>query len=139
MPRLRPLPWLRALCLALMALAVVPLATPLAAQTPAADQQPAAAAPAGDQQTPAPIDYNVWNALASLAEAAIEDPNTTDQALNDLRTEISSMRTQFLNAETSLQGRLDALRAQITALGPVPTDGQTEAADVTQRRDELNA
>ena len=141
MPRLRPLPILRALCLAVMALAILPTAAPVFAQTAAADPQtaPAAASPPPDAQTPAPIDYNVWNALASLAEAAIDDPNTTDQALNDLRTEISAMRTQFMTAETSLQGRIDALRAQITALGPVPTDGQTEAADVTQRRDELNA
>ncbi len=85
------------------------------------------------------INYDVWNALASLAEEAVDDPGTAEDVLNSLRAEVVAMRGQFLAAQTSLQERNLSLREQIAALGPVPAEGETEAADVTERRTELNA
>jgi len=82
--------------------------------------------------------YTVWNALAALAENTLEDPNATDDVLNAIRAEVVSMRTQFLTAQEAQQDRIAALREQIAALGPVPAEGQTEAPEITQRRDELN-
>lgn len=84
------------------------------------------------------IDYDSWNTLATLAEAALDNAATSDNELNTIRGQIVDKRTLFQTVQASLQERIDTLRQQIAALGPVPEEGQTEAPDVTQRRDELN-
>lgn len=121
LPRLAPLltAFVVALCLA---------AAPLTAQTTGAT---------GGSAT-VEIDYNAWNTLANLAEAAIENPTTSEGELNTIRAQIVDKRTLFQTAQVGLQERIDTVREQVTALGPAPEEGQTEAADVTQRRTELN-
>ncbi|MCB1397736.1 MAG: mechanosensitive ion channel family protein [Rhodobacteraceae bacterium] len=96
-----------------------------------------AGAQSGDNASEGP-NYTVWNALAALAENTLEDPNATDDVLNAIRAEVVGMRTQFLTAQEAQQDRIAALREQIAALGPVPAEGQTEAPEITQRREELN-
>ncbi|GAB4259104.1 MAG: DUF3772 domain-containing protein [Pararhodobacter sp.] len=83
--------------------------------------------------------YTVWNALATLAENTLEDPNATDEVLTAIRGEVAEMRARFLSAQTAQQDRIAAVREQIAALGPVPAEGETEAPEITQRRAELNA
>jgi len=127
-PRLRCLSF-RVLLLTLVAVLAVPFApAPLVAQSSGA----IASSPSVD------IDYGSWDTLATLAEAALENSATSEQELNTIRAQIVDKRAQFQDAQVVLQERIDALRGQIDALGPVPAEGQTEAADVTARRNELN-
>ncbi|WP_164736589.1 DUF3772 domain-containing protein [Pararhodobacter zhoushanensis] len=121
----------------LAALIAVLLAFSLAAPLTAQTSDPTAAATA--QAAPTEINYDAWNALASLAEQTLEDSGAADEVLNSIRAEVVTMRTQFIDAQTAMQGRIDALREQIAALGPVPEEGQTESQEVADRRNELNA
>lgn len=116
---------LPALLVALAMTALLALTLPLRAQT-------------GDTGTEGP-NYTVWNALAALAENTLDDPNATDDVLNAIRVEVVNMRTQFLSAQEAQQGRIAALREQIAALGPAPAEGETEAAEIAERRTQLNA
>ncbi|MEL6518790.1 MAG: DUF3772 domain-containing protein [Pseudomonadota bacterium] len=83
-------------------------------------------------------DYDTWNTLAERAEAALETGDETDAALEALREAIAARRTEFLAAESSHENRLDTLRAQIDALGPVPEEGLSEPSEIADRRTELN-
>ncbi|MEZ5750839.1 MAG: DUF3772 domain-containing protein [Paracoccaceae bacterium] len=84
------------------------------------------------------IDYNRWSAVAETAEALIENPNATEEALTNIRNEVSNIRAQFVAAREVLATRVVSVQEQITALGPVPADGQAEAAEIAARRAELN-
>lgn len=93
----------------------------------------------GTEGTAAAINYDAWNAVAALAEAEVEDPRSSEDVLNATRAEIVSMRAQFLAAQTELGERVTSLQEQIAALGPAPAEGESEAAEITQRRSELDA
>ena len=123
LPRLAPLV---AVLVAVFCLAAAPLVAQTSGTTPAASN--------GTVE----IDYNSWNTLATLAESAVESPTSSEDELNTIRGQIVDKRTLFQSALPGLQERIDTVRQQITALGPQPEDGQTEAADVVQRRTELN-
>lgn len=83
-------------------------------------------------------DYDTWNQLAERAESALEAGDATDASLEALRDAIAARRTEFLSAESSQENRLDTLRAQIDALGPVPEEGQSEPTEIADRRTALN-
>lgn len=102
---------------------VVMLALPLAARA---------------QETPAP-DYDAWNALAVQAESALADGSASDRDFVDLLGEVADWRTSFLDAQSANDARIETLRAQITALGEPPVEGETELPDIAERRAALNA
>ena len=83
--------------------------------------------------------YEVWENVASRAEAAVETARASDTAFEALRAEVVGWRGQFqaqLNANAS---RIATLREQIAALGPAPEEGAEEPAEIAARRAELNA
>ncbi len=82
--------------------------------------------------------YSTWNELARLAEQLIEDPRTTNLALEQLRSQLSEWRERLLAAQSANRARIDTLRNQIAALGPAPAEGEVEAPEIAQRRSELN-
>lgn len=84
------------------------------------------------------IDYAAWEAVATRAENALADAKASDAALNDLRKELVGWRDQFLAAQTINKTRVETLKGQIEALGPPPSDGTTEPAEIAARRAELN-
>ncbi|MEL6645570.1 MAG: DUF3772 domain-containing protein [Pseudomonadota bacterium] len=90
----------------------------------------------GADSTP---DYDRWDDLARQAERALENGTATDAVLEALRAQIAERRSEFLAAESAQESRIDTLRAQIEALGPVPEEGATEPAEIAERRSELNA
>lgn len=119
---------LRRLILALLlAFGAVLLAVP-------APLQAQASAPA-EQVAP---DYAAWEALALRAEDALEDYRTPTALLEALRGQIVERRTRFLEAQNANRTRIETLRSQITALGPVPEEGTSEASEIAERRAALN-
>lgn len=83
-------------------------------------------------------DYAMWERLADRAESALEDRNTSNTELETLRAEIVAFRGRFLEAQAANQDRIGTLREQIAALGPIPEEGETEAAEIAERRADLN-
>ncbi|MDO5530124.1 MAG: DUF3772 domain-containing protein, partial [Paracoccus sp. (in: a-proteobacteria)] len=120
------------------------LAAQTQAQTPAQTQAPAQGqtqpqAPASPMQgPPAPINYDVWEGLAARVEAELEDPAITDQRLDQIRAQAVSWRARFSEAQGTNTNRIRSVREQLDALGPAPGEGETEASDVAERREQLN-
>ena len=98
--------------------------------------QPVAAQPAIPQQAE-PIDYAGWEALARRTEAALESGTASDQALEELRARVAEKRGRFLQEQDANRARIQTVRNQIEALGPPPEDDRPEAADISERRAEL--
>ena len=117
----------RLLALVLLALA---LAGPVLAPAPGLAQTTASSSAAPD--------YERWAILAAAAERRTENPSTREATLNLIREQVVEMRAQFIAARDAQRERIATLREQIAALGPPPAEGATEAAEITQRRAELN-
>lgn len=92
-------------------------------------------------QDPVPetIDYATWDKLAVDIEAQIADPEVTETTLETRRAELVTWRDRFQAGQGANDSRLDALRGQLGALGDPPAEGQTEAEEVTNRRQALQA
>jgi small-conductance mechanosensitive channel len=86
----------------------------------------------------APPDYAAWEEVRRAAEEALANPDTTNLALERLRSEIARWREIFLSAQNANRTRIDTIRSQITALGPAPAEGETEAPEIAARRAALN-
>lgn len=78
-----------------------------------------------------------WEQVASRAETVLANENASMFSMTHLRSELIEWRDVF-NAERSLNaGRIATVKGQIAALGTVPTEGATEAPEITARRDAL--
>lgn len=83
------------------------------------------------------LDYTLWEATAERAEGAIAAGRASDVALENLRSQLVAWRDGFSAAQDENAPQIESLRAQITALGPVPEDGQ-EAEEIAASRQDLN-
>lgn len=110
------------------------LGTSADAETDAGTEVPPVDRPAAG----APPDYAAWEEVRRTAEEALANPDTTDLALERLRSEIARWRELFLSAQNANRTRIDTIRNQITALGPAPAEGETEAPEIAARRAALN-
>ncbi|MCR9152393.1 MAG: DUF3772 domain-containing protein [Rhodobacteraceae bacterium] len=101
---------------------------------------PVVSGPALAQETAADaaIDYEAWERDAQRAEEVLERDLASNDALERLRTDIADWRGRFLAAQSANQSRIETLRGQISALGPPPEEGATEAQEIANRRAELN-
>lgn len=102
-----------------------------AAQTP-----PPSAAP--QAQEGSELDYAAWEQVAEQAEAALADPSAPAVGLDVLRAQLVEWRAALLLAQNTNSSRIATLRQQISALGPAPEEGQTEAEEIAARRSALN-
>lgn len=93
--------------------------------------------PVTEPVAPTGIDYDAWSRAAEQAEATIAEFGTTSEDLEFLRNQLAEWRERFLQAQTLNSPRVDTLREQIAALGPAPTDSQSETGDLANRRKEL--
>ena len=83
-------------------------------------------------------DYDAWEKVAKRAEEALSAGRASDEAFGNLRADVVGWRTQFQSQLSVNQSRIKTLNEQVAALGPVPADGATEAAEIAARRTELN-
>jgi potassium efflux system protein len=95
------------------------------------------AAPLPAQELGGQPDYSVWNRVASRAEENLAVARTSERTLSELRAEIVGWRSQFSVVQNADQARIETLRSQIAALGPVPAAGEAEAPEIASRRAEL--
>lgn len=125
-----------------------PTTPPAASPTPAPATNPALAqgvtrptsttvvVSKGSGQTAGP-DYVAWERLAARAEALLANPDTEARGLELLRSQLAAERAKFLAAQNTNSTRIATVREQIAALGPTPPEGETEAAEIAQRRQQL--
>ena len=104
---------------------------------------PVVAQDADEAQTEVPIvqpafsDSEEWNALTARVETAIQDRRASNTVLGNLRSELADWRDRFLDRQSLNASRISTVRAQISALGAIPEDGDEELR-VAARRAELN-
>ncbi len=111
------------------------LATCLALATPLAAQEAPLPAEAATQSA---IDFEVWEATAVRAEAALEAGKASNAALETLRSEVAQWRDTFLAAQNTNQARIQTIQSQIAALGAEPDTGE-EDPEIAARRADLQA
>lgn len=98
--------------------------------------------PAGPPQpTPQQVepDYKAWDMVATRGEGMVEAATASPDQLASLRADIVNWRDRFQAAQSINSGRIATVRDQISALGPAPAEGQTEADDIAARRGQLTA
>ncbi|AZL60459.1 mechanosensitive ion channel family protein [Tabrizicola piscis] len=110
----------------------------LAAPAPAQDQT--GAVPITGVET-APTDgslnYAEWETMAERAEAELANRNTSTDRLDEIRSQLAKWRAALLDAQSANSARIITLRQQLDALGPTPAEGETEAEEISKRRQEL--
>lgn len=84
-------------------------------------------------------DYAAWEQLATRAEAALGNAQSTSVTFEVLRGDLAQWREVFLTAQKTNSSRIATLREQISALGPAPAEGESEAEEIAARRSELTA
>lgn len=89
------------------------------------------------QTTGTDPNYTDWSRLAERAEAVLDAARASTPALEDLREQLASARTEFSEAEGQNADRITTIRNQIEGLGPEPAEGQTEPAELAERRVQL--
>jgi small-conductance mechanosensitive channel len=85
------------------------------------------------------VDMPGWRALADRAEAAVDDSDTSSEALEALRSDLVNFREQFNEARGINAPRIANLRDQLAQLGTPPVEGEAapEAAQIAQKRQDL--
>ncbi|MBT8417508.1 MAG: DUF3772 domain-containing protein [Silicimonas sp.] len=94
------------------------------------------AAPVFAQERP---DYETFEGFADAVGTDLQEDRLSDTGFENLREDLVAWRERFLAADDVNSVQIDALSAQIEALGPAPADGETEPADIANRREELLA
>ncbi|MEM7470105.1 MAG: DUF3772 domain-containing protein [Pseudomonadota bacterium] len=105
------------------------LASPLAVVGPVVAQQ--------DASEDANPNYEAWERDATRAEEVLDAARASDEGMVALRAQLVEWRERFLVAQDINAPRITTLREQITALGPEPAEGETEAEDIAARRTAL--
>jgi potassium-dependent mechanosensitive channel len=88
-------------------------------------------------RTPA-LDYAAWNDVALRAEEMTADDAATAEQIEAIRIEVFDWRERLLAAQSTNASRIDTVRTQLDALGPVPAEGVEDAPEIAARRTELN-
>ncbi|MDB6178855.1 DUF3772 domain-containing protein [Paracoccus sp. Z330] len=83
------------------------------------------------------LDYASWETEARQAEQLLDDPDSTNAELRDMRAELVDWRKQFSDGETVNEARISTVNEQLNALGPAPAEGETESEEVARRRSQL--
>jgi small-conductance mechanosensitive channel len=122
---------MRFLCALLLALA---LAAPVAAQ-----EGPGAIPITGVDSALSGTDLNYgdWERMAERAEAEIAERRTSTERLEEIRSQLAQWRAALLTAQNANSARIATVREQIAALGPAPGEGESEAEEISSRRQEL--
>ncbi|NOR62139.1 MAG: DUF3772 domain-containing protein [Rhodobacteraceae bacterium] len=80
-----------------------------------------------------------WAATATRAEGVLEDNRASTPALENLRADLNSQRSEAQSVEDAARTKVEAIQAQLEALGPAPEEGITEAPELASRRTQLES
>ena len=94
----------------------------------------ALAGAAGAQDLP---NFDRFDSFARSVETNIENDRLPDETFESLRDSLADWRDDFLAAQDTNSVQIEALEAQIEALGAPPAEGESEPATISQRREEL--
>jgi potassium-dependent mechanosensitive channel len=83
------------------------------------------------------LNYGDWDQMAVRAEAEIAERRTSSERLEEIRAHLAEWRAALLTAQNANSARIATVREQIAALGPAPAEGETEAEEISSRRQEL--
>ena len=128
--------WMRVLVRTWLFALVIGCGGLFVAVAPLSGQWAVFSAVAQAQTTTAP-DFQKWEAFARAAEREIADARTSNLALEQLRAGLATWRSQFFDFQNAVRPDIEAVRSQIAALGPEPTDGTAEPSDIADRRKAL--
>ena len=84
-------------------------------------------------------DFERFDRFAGAVETSLGKDRLPDSGLQSLRNALAEWRDEFVSARDTNSVDVEALQAQIDALGPPPAEGGTESASVTERRIVLQA
>jgi len=85
----------------------------------------------------AALNYDDWQRMAERAEAEIAERRTSSDRLEEIRLQLAQWRAALLTAQNANSARIGTVREQIAALGPAPAEGESEADEISSRRQEL--
>ncbi|WP_324755216.1 DUF3772 domain-containing protein [Roseovarius sp. Pro17] len=112
-----------------LSLALLPIAACLTLAPSAAEAQ----------QPPSAPDYERWDVVAKRATDAIAAQRASTSAFESLREQLAEWRDVFVGAQNINSNAIATLEAQLRALGPAPTDGESEEAPgIINQRKSLN-
>lgn len=83
-------------------------------------------------------DYSRWESFAGQVEQALDSADTSDAALQQMRSTIVVWRSQFADWQNTRSTRLTTLQDELAALGAAPAEGASEPEDIAARRQQLN-
>jgi small-conductance mechanosensitive channel len=85
------------------------------------------------------VDMPGWRALAERTETAVDDADTANATLDELRADVAAFREQFNEARGVNATRIASLRDQLAQLGTPPAEGEAapEAAEIARQRQQL--
>ncbi len=78
--------------------------------------------------------YEAWETLANRAQEVLDANRASTDALTDLREQLTSWREVFQRRQGVNADRIETLRSQISALGPLPEEGEVESDEIVERR-----
>ena len=78
-----------------------------------------------------------WDEVATRAEMLVNNPDTPTEALETLRLELVTQRSEALAAEQERQPPVDELNKRLHALGAPPAEGGEEAPEIAALRRDL--
>ena len=84
-------------------------------------------------------EFERFDQFAGAVETSLGNDRLPDSGLQSLRNALADWRDEFAGARDTNAVEVEALKAQIDALGPPPAEGVTESASVTERRTVLEA
>lgn len=83
------------------------------------------------------INFASFDRFADSVETSIANDRLPDSGFESLRASLADWRETFSEGENANEIQIEALQAQIDALGPAPADGQTEDDGKAERRQAL--
>ena len=84
-------------------------------------------------------EFERFDQFAGAVETSLGKDRLPDSGLQSLRNALAEGRDEFVGARDTNAVEVEALQAQIDALGPPPAEGGTESASVAERRTVLEA
>lgn len=78
-----------------------------------------------------------WERAVAQAQRLLDLEDVSDTGLDRASSDLAEQRSEILGYFDEAQSSVDDLRASLEALGPAPSDAESEAAEVAERRGAL--